>query len=246
MAVFPRADSAAKLLDMFASTRDPGRRAAILDTLVSREEYADALVEALTKGTIQHTDIPAYIARQLAVVSSNGSVFAKRWGLNETDAQEKIKLLNTWKKRLSLELLATANPVAGKKVFQRSCGICHQLYGEGTQIGPDLTGSNRANIDYFLINVLFPNEDVSPAFKLVTLTLSDGRNLTGNIINEDNKVVTFRQVGQTLRIDKAEIAKREVSEASMMPPGILDTLQRQDVRDLVAYLQTTSERVSGQ
>ncbi len=239
LAIFPRSDSATKLLELFASSKDSERRSIVLETLVSRQEYADALVAALLNNKITRSEIPAYIARQLAVVSSQGSAFAKNWGLNESDAHEKTKLLDSWKKRLSEEVLATANPVAGKLVFERSCASCHQLYGEGMQIGPDLTGSNRANLDYFLINVLFPSEDVSPAFKLVTLTLSDGRTLTGNIINEDSQVVTFRQVGQTQRINTSDIVKRVVSETSLMPPGLLDNLSRQDVRDLVGYLRTT-------
>lgn len=239
MAVFPHSDSASKLLELFASTQDSEVRTTVLETLVSRQAYADTLVAALSKDQFQRADIPAYIARQLAVVSSRGSAFAKDWGLNEADAQEKTKLLNTWKNRFSEEVLATANPVDGKLVFQQSCAACHQLYGEGMQIGPDLTGSNRANLDYFLINVLFPSEDVSPAFKLVTLTLSDGRTLTGNIINEDSQVVTFRQVGQTQRINTAGIVKRDISDTSLMPPGLLDNLSRQDVRDLVGYLRST-------
>lgn len=244
MAVFPQTDSATKLLDLFASSTDPERRTTVLETLVSRQEYADALIAALSNGRFQRADIPAYIARQLAVVSSRGSAFAKNWGLNEADAHEKTKLLNAWKDRLSEDVLATANPVAGKLVFQRSCAACHQLYGEGMQIGPDLTGSNRANLDYFLINVLFPNEDVSPAFKLVTLSLSDGRTLTGNIINDDSQVVTFRQVGQTQRINTSDIVKRVVSNTSLMPPGLLETISRQDVRDLVGYLRTTEPLTS--
>ena len=246
LAVFPRKDSGTRLLGLFRSTKESEKRSVILETLVSRTEYADTLVDAITRITINRSEIPAYIARQLAVVSSQGSVFAKHWGVNEADARDKTKLLESWKKRLSTDLLQTANPVAGKKVYQRACATCHQLYGEGEQIGPDLTGSNRTNLDYILINVLFPNEDVNPAFKLVTLTLSDGRTLTGNIINEDPGVITFRQVGQTLRIDAADIVMRQVSEASLMPPGLLDTLQRQDVRDLVRYLQTTEPLSSNQ
>ena len=144
-----------------------------------------------------------------------------------------------WKKRLPESELAKADPVEGRRVYQRLCASCHLLYGEGQSIGPDLTGANRANLDYFLINVLFPSEDVSEAYKLVTLTLKDGRVLVGNILAENEQVLTFRQVTQEDRISVSDIVSRQKADVSLMPPGLIDPLNRNDVRDLIGYLRTT-------
>lgn len=236
-AVFPDADSAGRLLSLLKSG-DADLATPALETFASREDFADALVEALLAGEIRKEAIPAYIARQMAMVSSKGETVAGLLGIDREEAKEKAELVATWKKRLSDDYLADADPVAGREVYRRVCAACHALYGEGGDIGPDLTGSGRADLDYFLINVLFPSEDVSPDYRLVTLGLKDGRTLSGNIAEESDKVITFRQVGQTERIDVSQVEQRTVAEVSLMPPGLLDSLRREDVRDLVAYLRT--------
>ena len=240
VAVFPQPESAQQLLALLDSGNlAPASRNAILETLASRADFAGALVNAFQAGSIERGEIPAYLARQIAAVASDGDAFAKVWGLNSDDVKAKDKLLAKWKQRLTEESLADAKPAEGRHVFQRHCGVCHRLYGEGGEIGPDLTGSDRANLDYFLINVLFPSEDVSEDYKLVTLTLTDDRVLTGNIAEENANVVTFRQVGQVSRIDTTDIASRHVADISLMPQGLLDNLRREDVRDLIGYLRTS-------
>jgi putative membrane-bound dehydrogenase-like protein len=240
VAVFPQADSARRLMESLDDDAiTPPTRTAILETLASRSEFADVLTEAFLAGEIERDEIPNYLARQIAAISKRGKEFAKSWGLNATDAKAKEKLMQKWKAHLSEEVLARANPAEGRRVFQRVCASCHRLYGEGGVIGPDLTGSNRGNLDYFLINVLFPSEDVSEAYRLVTLTLRDGRVLTGNVVEQNAKVITFREVGQVQRIDVSEVQSLQTSENSLMPPGMLDILNRDDVRDLIGYLRST-------
>lgn len=240
VSVYPKQVSAADLIQLFnTDSISDESKTAILETLASRPDFADSLVASFLDGQISKDQIPAYLARQISGVSKQGATFAKKWGLNPGETKQKEKLISLWKKRLPESALATANPIEGRHVFQRVCGTCHKMYGEGGVLGPDLTGSNRANLDYFLINVLFPGEDVSDDYKLVTLTLNDGRILTGNIVEESDQVLTFRQVGQLQRVDKSEIASRSVANVSLMPPGLLDTLKREDVRDLISYLRTT-------
>lgn len=236
-AVFPTEDSAERLIRLLGDSSDE-RANVILETLASREDFSDALVDAIIAGAISRETIPAYISRQVAMVTSKKKVFAEHLGVDEEDAAEKAKLIETWKKRLSEESLANADVAEGREVYRRVCAACHKLYGEGGDIGPDLTGSGRADLDYFLINVLFPSEDVSPSYRLGTVTLKDGRTLSGNIVEETEEGLTIRQVGQTERVDASEVVGLDVSDVSLMPPGLLDTLHRDDVRDLVAYLRT--------
>ncbi|MEM8955132.1 MAG: PVC-type heme-binding CxxCH protein [Verrucomicrobiota bacterium] len=243
-AAFPSDDSAPRLLNILADSSntaaaDPDRVTAILETLASRQDFADSLVDAVLSDQVQKESIPAYIARQLTIVSSKKEAFAKHIGLDAKDAAQRARLIESWKKKLSDDYLAHANPVEGRDVYRRICASCHRLYDEGGPIGPDLTGSGRADLDYFLINVLFPSEDVSPDYRLVTLSLANGRTLTGNIVEENSQVITFRQVGQVERIDTSQVVQRQVSDLSLMPSGLLDTLRREDVRDLVGYLRTT-------
>ncbi len=239
ISTFPEASDPSVLIELFSEKETSSEaRTAILETLSSRPNFADGLVHAVALEQLSPKDIPTYIARQIVTVSTKAKAFSELMGLNAKETKDKSALIAKWKNRLNEETLASANPEEGQKVFQRICAACHKMYGEGQEIGPDLTGSNRHDLDYFLINVLFPAEDVNEAYQLVTLVLKDGRTLTGNIAEENGEVLTFRQIGQETRIDVSEIESRTVSELSLMPPGLIDNLNRDDVRDLVGFLRT--------
>jgi putative heme-binding domain-containing protein len=134
-----------------------------------------------------------------------------------------------------------ANARNGRAVFQRTCGACHKLYGEGGTLGPDLTGSNRSNLNWLLFNVLEPNAEVQDAYKMVVITTRDGRTYSGSVVGETDRQVTLRVAGREapVVVSKAEIQSREATAVSMMPPGLLDPLEDKEVIDLVGYLRTT-------
>ena len=115
------------------------------------------------------------------------------------------------------------------------------MYGEGGTIGPDLTGSNRANLEYLLGNVLNPNAEVQDAYKLALVATRDGRTFSGNVIAENDRQITLRMVGRdNAVISKSEIQSREVTAVSMMPTGLLDSLTDREAIDLVAFLRTVA------
>ena len=138
--------------------------------------------------------------------------------------------------------MSGANVRNGRVIFQRTCGPCHKLYGEGGTIGPDLTGSNRANLDYLLFNVLNPNGEIQDTYKMVVITTRDGRTFSGNVVSETPRQVTLRVVGRDAAvINKSEIQSRESTAVSMMPPGLFETLADREVIDLVGYLRTVEQ-----
>ncbi len=60
--------------------------------------------------------------------------------------------------------------IKGKQLFLKTCGPCHKMFGEGGNIGPDITGSNRSNIDYLLFNILTPSAEIQDDYKMVVVT----------------------------------------------------------------------------
>ena len=125
----------------------------------------------------------------------------------------------------------------GKTIFQNTCGSCHKMYGEGEEMGPDLTGSNRTNVDYILLNVLDPSAEIQDDYKMVVITTRDGRNYSGNVIAENERQLTLRVIGQDpVIINKSAIQSREVTPVSMMPPGLFENMDEEEIIDLVAYL----------
>jgi putative heme-binding domain-containing protein len=208
-------------------------------TLSARKSTADPLVAALKKGTIPKRDISAFAARQLQRVV--GPSFVDFWGQLAQPAEDKAADMAKWKRLLSDETLAHANPSHGRAIFERTCFACHTLYGQGGKIGPDLTGSNRANLDYILTEIINPSEVIQEGYHLVTINTRDGRTLAGNVVAEDDQQVTLRLIGQDTIVAKSDILARERSTVSMMPEGLLKTLSQEEVRDLIAYLRTTQQ-----
>ena len=207
-----------------------------IQTLASRPRYGRQLTEALAGNTIPKTDIPASAPRQLLRVV--GTRFLEVWGPVERSATEE-QAYSKYRTLLDETAIRAASAASGHGVFQRTCGACHKLYGEGGTIGPDLTGSNRANLDYLLLNVLNPNAEVPEAYKMVVVTTRDGRTYSGTIAVETDRQLTLRVIGRdAVAINKSEIQSREATAVSMMPPGLFDALKDREVLDLVAYLRT--------
>ncbi|RYD87428.1 MAG: c-type cytochrome, partial [Sphingobacteriales bacterium] len=118
---------------------------------------------------------------------------------------------------------------------------CHKMYGEGGSIGPDITGSNRGNVDYLLSNILNPSGEIQDDYKMVVVTTRDGRTYSGNVSGENERQLTLRVVGQdAVVLNKSDVQSREVTPNSMMPTGLLDALTEDEVIDLVAFLRTTA------
>ena len=117
------------------------------------------------------------------------------------------------------------------------------MYGEGGVIGPDLTGSNRADKDYILLNIIDPSFDMPEAYRMVTIQKKDGQILTGNVVEEDQQKVVLSMVGTKLTVLKVDIKKRSVSPVSMMPEGLLDNLSDTEFYNLIKYLQTEKQVV---
>lgn len=223
------------LLAKYPKLNAAEKREAVL-TLSSRPRYGRMLNVALKEKTIPKTDVPVYVARQLRRVVGSG--FVETWGpIDELPASENAAYLK-YQRLLTQDALAGASPQRGKMLFQRTCGSCHQMFGEGGTIGPDLTGSNRTNVNYILSNVLNPGEEIQDDYKMVVVTTRDGRTYSGNIVGENARQITLRVVGQdAVVINKSDVQSQEATDVSMMPPGLFDMLKDEEVLDLVAYLR---------
>jgi putative heme-binding domain-containing protein len=216
----------------------PADRPAVLDALVSRPTWAAAMLESVGKGQITRTEVTAFHARQIR--GYNDEALSKKltevWGELRESAADKKELIEKLKKQLDAPTLAKANLSQGRMLFTAVCGACHVMYGQGGKLGPDLTGSGRANIDYLLENIADPSGVVRADFRMSLLTLKDGRSLSGVIAETTDKTLTLRTLTETLTLERAEITKTETSPMSMMPEGLLLAFQPEQIRDLIAYL----------
>ena len=216
----------------------PNERPSVIETLVSRPAWAEALLFEMKSGSIPKTDLTAFQARQINAFGDRelSELLAGVWGEVRESDEAKRKLIEDWTAKLDEETLSEADLVKGRQLYAEICGACHLMYGEGGQIGPDLTGSGRSDLGYLLENIFDPNAVVSTDYQMSILTMNDGRVLTGVVSAETGKTVSLRQTTDELTLERSNIEKREVSPVSMMPEGLLLAFGEEQVRDLIAYL----------
>ena len=133
-------------------------------------------------------------------------------------------------------MLAGAKLENGAALFKKSCATCHKLYGEGLTIGPDLTGANRSNLDYLLMNIIDPSSVVPKQFTTSVIALDNGRVITGVVIGETEKTITVQTDKEQLTLATEDIEQRKNSGKSLMPDGMIDALTPEQVRDLFAFM----------
>ena len=214
-------------------------KAEAIQTLAARPKYGWLLTQALSKNTIPKRDVPSYTARQLRRVVGSG--FVEVWGPIDHETFDQ-SAYNKYRKLLTDDAVLAASIPKGKLVFKRTCGPCHKMYNEGGIIGPELTGSNRANLEYLLGNILDPSGEIQDDYKMVVVTTRNGRTYVGNVAKENDRQLTLRIVGQdAVVINKSDIQSREVNPTSMMPSGLFETLSETEIKDLVKYLRTNEQ-----
>ncbi len=233
-------DSAPRLLLERYAKLDPERRRAVVETLATRRSYAQSLLAAVTQGTVPRDEIPAHVARSLNSIL--GKQFTQVFGSVRPVAKNREKTIAKYKKLITPGALALADASRGRAVFEKTCAKCHLLYGEGGRIGPDLTGSNRADLGYILLNSVDPSYDVADGYKMVEVVTVDGRIVNGVVGEEDGSRLVLKTVEQPeVIVAKEDIDERWISKKSMMPDGQLDLMKTQEVVDLIKYLRTTEQ-----
>lgn len=214
-------------------------RRAVVETLATRKDLAEELLAAMEKELVLPRDIPAYSARLLTGML--GERFTKVYGDLREQTADKAKLMEKYSAMLDLPEAGKADPAHGRVVYSNLCGVCHRMYGEGGILGPDLTGSNRANREYILLNIVDPNFDVPDGYKMVVLKTKTNRVLAGTIGEEDDLKVVLNTVSGREVVAKVSIKERQTLPLSMMPEGMLEAMAPRDFFALIKYLQTEQQ-----
>jgi putative heme-binding domain-containing protein len=217
-----------------------GDKTAAIQTLASRPSYGNELTAAIESGAVPRRDVPAYVVRQMRRVV--GPSFVDVWGAVESLSADKAAAFAKYRALLTGDALAKGNVHNGRAIYERTCFACHKLYGQGGEIGPDITGSNRANLDYILENILNPSGEIPEGYQLLLVTTRSGQTLAGTLASENARQLVLRVVGlPPVTVAKSEIQSRETIPTSMMPEGLLASLRDEDVIDLIGYLRTTKQ-----
>jgi putative heme-binding domain-containing protein len=236
LAVVEQPDTPSLIIQHYSEFGDAEKADAIA-TLTSRPSFAMALLHAMEAGKIPRRDLSAFAARKLLTFKDPALIakLTKVWGTLRP-AQDKSTLMAKYFGITAPEALKKADRSHGRLIFSQTCAKCHMLFGEGGKIGPDLTGSQRANNEYLLTKLLDPSATVAKDYQMTIIATKSGRTLNGIVKEENDKVVTLQTENELVRIPQSEIEAREPSNQSMMPEGQLEKLTEAEVRDLFAYL----------
>jgi putative heme-binding domain-containing protein len=213
-------------------------RPAVIETLVSRPEFATALLREMSRERIPRGDLSAFQARQIQSFGDPQltELLSEVWGELRQSELDRQQAAADLKSQLTTSVLAAANLVRGRGVYNKLCANCHRLYGHGGEIGPDLTGSGRQNLDYLLENLIDPSAVVGAEYRMSVVALADGRIVNGIAAARTDRTISLQTATEVITVPRSEVESIAASKLSLMPDGQLQGLSPEEVRDLIAYL----------
>jgi len=235
---FDHPDTAEHLLSRYASFPPPDRAAA-LSTLAARGDYAAATLAAMESGRIPLADLTPYLARQMAGLNDDRvtALLDRLYGVSRSGDAAKRDLVAKYRRIYENSADWMYSAEHGRAIYDRVCVQCHKLHGAGGDIGPELTGANRLDLDYLLENVVDPNALIGHDYQLTMVRLTDGRVLSGIIEQSGDQTVTVTMLTGSETVQRSDIAGMDRLDVSMMPEGLLDGLTEIEVQNLLKYLR---------
>ena len=196
------------------------------------------VAERLTREEAQA--LHPYLASRKPTALTAANLTANALGGKQTD----------WKlEHFDLSFLSgSRSRTAGEQVFRSAgCAHCHRMGSQGGDLGPDLTTVGlRMDRRTILESILFPSRVIDEKYQVTQLVLKDGSDLSGVLIQEDSRqLILATGASGELEIEAAleHIVTRKLSPLSPMPEGLLTWLSREQVLDLLSFLETEATEV---
>jgi putative membrane-bound dehydrogenase-like protein len=220
----------------------PNTKAAAADVLVSRRRWTVALLSTIESKQINPLELPITAVRALG--DSKDDFIRQR----ATQAIGRIRPANADKQQIIEQkkaMILKGGPLdlkAGHEIARKTCFVCHKLNGEGADVGPDLTGVGRSSLDALLVNVIDPNLVIGKGYENVIIEKKDGQTLTGRMVeNADSRVKLLSSGPKEEIVAKSDIENMRVSDVSVMPEGLEQTLPDHDFRNLILFILNGGE-----
>jgi putative membrane-bound dehydrogenase-like protein len=149
------------------------------------------------------------------------------------------KDIDAWLKRLE----GKADAEAGARIFFHprlgGCYKCHRIDGRGQDVGPDLSNIGRTDRRHILESILQPSNTVAPHYVAWHLETADGKVRNGMLIHTHLDEYTYLDAkGDRFKVKTGDLVEQRPLAISIMPDGLVDRMTDQEVRDLLAYLQS--------
>jgi putative membrane-bound dehydrogenase-like protein len=210
----------------------PQIREQALDVLLNHRQRVPVLLQAVGNGRIEKNalDLPR---KQKLLLNPDPQIAAKARELFKEGASDRAQVVASCRSALTL----TGDATKGRAVFEKSCGQCH-LPQKGRRIGPDLSGVSSQTKEQLLQNILDPSREIQARFTNYIVTTKDGRIHDGLIVSETPGSITLRpSAGEDETLLRANINEIRASSVSLMPDGLEQNMSKQDLADVIAFLQ---------
>ena len=217
---------------------DPDVRDATHRMLVSRREWARIFLTEVELHHIKEKYVAPDVVRQIGQYhdAAMDELVKKHWPSSSAKL-DNVQMIAEMNRIKALLANNQGDAAKGKITFTQRCAICHTLFNEGGHVGPELTGYERTNPDFWLVATLSPSAEIREGFGAYVCKVKDGQIFTGLIDKQDAGGVVIRDVaGQKHTVKQPDIESLEASPVSLMPEGLLGGLSDGDLKDLFAFL----------
>ena len=208
---------------------------AVAEVLASRPRWTLSLLSAIDAKKIAASELHATVVRSLAQNKDKTirERAAKAIGRIRDANADKLKVIAAKRK---VVLNGKVDLEVGREIARKTCFTCHKLHGEGTEVGPDLTGVGRHNLDALLANIIDPNQIIGHGYENVEIETKDGRIVQGRLMeNTDTRVKLLAAGAKEETVSRSEIENLRVSSISVMPEG-LEQMPDEDFRNMIWYI----------
>jgi len=233
----------AELLLKNSGWNSPAFRANAANLLLSRDEWAGELLHALEQGTVSPGEI-SIPNRQRFLKHANASLRERAEKLFAPPSSS-VGRAGVLAKYQTVAALAGQSK-NGADVFEKNCSSCHAYHGRGHAVGPNLAEFAGKSAPDFVLAILDPNAAINPNFLAWNIETKDGRNLVGVVKGETTSSLTLIQGGGVEEnILRSDIKEIRASSLSLMPEGLEQNMNPQQVADLIAWIKEGDAIVAG-
>jgi len=242
LARFESPSVAERLLSGYAQWPAEHQRPAI-DVLITRPQHAHRLLDAIASEQLPSAHLTAVHVSRISQLGDDGLVdrLTELWGAVRPSSEDIRKQIESLASELTPAVLQQADRSQGRAVYAKTCSQCHILFGDGGNLGPDLTGADRGNVGYWLENILDPNAVVGKDYQTLTALTADGRVVTGLLREETDVAIVLEDAEKRITLPQSEIESIAPTSKSLMPEGLLQPLTPEQVASLIAYLQSSGQ-----
>ncbi|HJT31362.1 MAG TPA: PVC-type heme-binding CxxCH protein [Pirellulales bacterium] len=219
------------------STFEPELKPAAIELLTGRPAWSKALLAAIGAKRLPADALNVNQVRKL-LASDDAEVVKQvqaHWGTLRTERNPQREQVIAQMRDLLRRTPGDAR--RGRETFKRVCGQCHKIFGEGQEVGPDITANGRGSFEQLLSNVFDPSLVIGSAYQARTVLTTDGRVITG-LVAEDGpqRIVLKVQGGKLETIARDDIEESQTSKLSLMPEDLEKQLKPEEIADLFAFL----------